>query len=331
MEQHDAGRLPKVAPEFTQRESGEVLIHNCPSDDREAEIIAAIIKDEVNATEKEARSALILVPTRNYAKKLEATLTSFRLGYSFRLGDSKPIQMLLLTRKWAEKTTDNLLTRQVMQFVIESGQCKIPGRKSRTVPKLKIREKALKAIAGLWDEVILRKKHLIVALREICDGNPECADLLEKLGLVKTTYETDFGEFLKTMSCYIRPWSGMAAFFSELETMERSKQRPAPVGKFQVRIMSFQSSKGLEANIVLVIGLEEGQYPSDDSPDRIAEAARLVFVAMTRAQDKLHLFHARKRTGSVSLRDKSHQLSQSRFLTGLKIPKENRIYHPAKT
>jgi superfamily I DNA/RNA helicase len=113
--------------------------------------------------------------------------------------------------------------------------------------------------------------------------------------------------------------------------MERSKQRPAPVGKFQVRIMSFQSSRGLEANIVLVIGLEEGQYPSDDSPDRIAEAARLVFVAMTRAQDKLHLFHARKRTGSVSLRDKSHQLSQSRFLTGLKIPKENRIYHPAKT
>jgi DNA helicase-2/ATP-dependent DNA helicase PcrA len=94
-------------------------------------------------------------------------------------------------------------------------------------------------------------------------------------------------------------------------------------------MMTLQGSKGLEAHSVYVVGLEEGKFPSDSSPSVVAEEARLLFVAMTRAKDKLHLFHARKREGSISLRNQSHQLQQSRFLASLQIPDENRKYHPA--
>ncbi len=331
VEQHDSGRVPKTSPEFIEQEPGDVFIHDCPSDDREAEIIAAIIKDEINATGKEARGAFILIPNRHYAMKLEIALTSSGIGYSVRLGESSPIQKLLLTRDWAEQTAENLLTRQVMHLVIESGQCKIPSRKSKIAPKVALREASLKAIAGMWDRVLLPGESLFNVLEDVSKNSPECKDLFEKMSVIRNAYEADLGEFLKAVSCYVKPWPGKAAFFREMENIEQSKRRPAPVGKFQVRIMSFQSSKGLEANSVFVIGLEEGKFPTDSSPEVVAEEARLVFVAMTRAQDKLHLFHSRKRTSSISLSSKSHQLTQSSFLTGLVIPKDKRIYHPSKS
>jgi len=130
---------------------------------------------------------------------------------------------------------------------------------------------------------------------------------------------------------YIKPWEGKSAFFKELESIEQYKHRPPPTGIFQTRIMTMQASKGLEANNVFVIGLEEGKLPSTDSGSTVAEEARLLFVAMTRAKDRLHLFYTRKRTSSISLRNESHQLTESRFLKGLPVPKHNRIYHPPKS
>lgn len=65
-----------------------------------------------------------------------------------------------------------------------------------------------------------------------------------------------------------------------------------------VRLMTVHASKGLEFGYVFVVGLEEGLFPHhrfDDSSDP-EEERRLFYVAVTRAEKKLHLSWAVART-----------------------------------
>ena len=85
-----------------------------------------------------------------------------------------------------------------------------------------------------------------------------------------------------------------------------------------VRLMTVHAAKGLEFPVVFITGLEEGVFPhmrsikaedeNDDGP--IEEERRLMYVAMTRAQDVLYLTHARQRT----VRGEPSYSEPSRFL-----------------
>ena len=65
-----------------------------------------------------------------------------------------------------------------------------------------------------------------------------------------------------------------------------------------VRLMTVHASKGLEFPVVFVTGLEEGLFPYEregDDGDK-EEERRLCYVAITRAQEKVHLTYASYRT-----------------------------------
>jgi superfamily I DNA/RNA helicase len=55
--------------------------------------------------------------------------------------------------------------------------------------------------------------------------------------------------------------------------------------------MTLHSSKGLEFEAVIMIGLEEGVFPSryDDTKEKLEEASRLFYVGVTRAKSMIHL------------------------------------------
>jgi DNA helicase-2/ATP-dependent DNA helicase PcrA len=62
----------------------------------------------------------------------------------------------------------------------------------------------------------------------------------------------------------------------------------------KVTIMTVHSSKGLEFNVVFIVGMEERLFPSgmsDFNPQDIEEERRLFYVALTRAKEKAFLSH----------------------------------------
>ncbi len=78
-------------------------------------------------------------------------------------------------------------------------------------------------------------------------------------------------------------------------------------------LLTLHSAKGLEFPVVFITGLEEGLLPhsrSFDEPEEMAEERRLTYVGLTRAEDRLFLSYAFRRTRYGS----SEATVPSRFL-----------------
>ena len=83
----------------------------------------------------------------------------------------------------------------------------------------------------------------------------------------------------------------------------------------RVTLMTLHSAKGLEFNVVFLVGMEEGLFPhklSLDDDAGIEEERRLCYVGMTRARDRLALSWARQRR--MYGRDSMEGSRRSRFL-----------------
>ncbi|MDI3513477.1 MAG: ATP-dependent helicase UvrD/PcrA [Rhodocyclaceae bacterium] len=87
----------------------------------------------------------------------------------------------------------------------------------------------------------------------------------------------------------------------------------ADQGADAVQLMTVHSAKGLEFNVVFVSGLEEGLFPHENSileTDGLEEERRLMYVAVTRARERLYLSFAQSRM----LHGQTRYNLRSRFL-----------------
>ena len=64
-----------------------------------------------------------------------------------------------------------------------------------------------------------------------------------------------------------------------------------------IRMMTIHSAKGLEFQVVFLVGLEQGVLPNRnaETEEELNEEKRIFYVGMTRAKDKLYLTHCRMR------------------------------------
>ncbi|MBS0543802.1 MAG: exodeoxyribonuclease V subunit gamma [Proteobacteria bacterium] len=93
----------------------------------------------------------------------------------------------------------------------------------------------------------------------------------------------------------------------------------ADQGADAVQLMTVHSAKGLEFNVVFLSGLEEGLFPHENSileTDGLEEERRLMYVAVTRARERLYLSFAQSRM----LHGQTRYNLRSRFLE--EIPSE---------
>ncbi|MEI7532191.1 MAG: UvrD-helicase domain-containing protein [Betaproteobacteria bacterium] len=90
--------------------------------------------------------------------------------------------------------------------------------------------------------------------------------------------------------------SPLAAFLAHASLEAGDNQ--AQAGQDAVQLMTVHSSKGLEFKAVFITGLEEGLFPHENSinePKGLEEERRLMYVAITRARDRLYLSHTQSR------------------------------------
>ncbi len=119
---------------------------------------------------------------------------------------------------------------------------------------------------------------------------------------------TDFTE--RTRSDSMVEFLDQAALVSDADKVEE--------GEGTIKMMTVHISKGLEFPVVFVTGLEENIFPhalSKDDPAQMQEERRLLYVAMTRAQERLYLSHAMNRR----LMGVSKANMPSRFLDDLPV------------
>ena len=131
--------------------------------------------------------------------------------------------------------------------------------------------------------------------RYVREGSPEgderWANVLELRGLASEYDGLPPGEGLQAFLEDV-------ALMSDVDTMDDRAQG--------MTLITLHMVKGLEFPVVFMLGMEEGLFPhsrSLDSPSGLEEERRLAYVGMTRAKDRLYLFHAFRRHlfGSANL------------------------------
>lgn len=105
----------------------------------------------------------------------------------------------------------------------------------------------------------------------------------------------------------------LATFLEKIALIQSEELADRKMGAAKVTLMTIHAAKGLEFDEVVITGMEEGMLPHSRSlmeKDDLEEERRLLYVAMTRAKEKLHLTMARFRL----VYGGRHNTTPSRFL-----------------
>lgn len=324
--EYDSERRKKAVKEFKNQDSTKIQIHNVPSDKYEAEFVCRLIQNSP------ASEFLILVPTRKHRRLVCEELGRARIGY---VVDQQPpgpgFQLLQALLQWLGDSKNNVRLRQCLQAMINSSQFNIPGPKVRKEDKINEREQALSLVSRLWEDVLEHKESLWESLCTHAAEAPLLQGLHDSLAYLLNNDSIELSDFLGWIGKNLKPWTNLNALADEIRGWIEAVTEKGSVKSDKVRIMTMQGAKGLQADVVCILGLEEGTMPRKGAQGaELAEQARLLYVSMTRAKSGLHLFHARKRSPAVSYQvpyKSGRPLRSSPFLEVIPDEYVEKIYH----
>lgn len=184
-------------------------------------------------------------------------------------------------------------------------------------PIVKLSKKQLLSLDGYLQILSqLRQKIHSIPLSEFIKETIVLTDYLNVLRSDPETFE-DRKDNLDELVGKATEWEEetenptLAAFLEEL-TLKTSLDE-ASTGQAKVSLMTAHNCKGLEFDLVFLVGMEEMLFPhinSLNAPQDVEEERRLCYVAMTRAKKFLHISYAKSRFLWGSLRT----MRKSRFL-----------------
>lgn len=124
------------------------------------------------------------------------------------------------------------------------------------------------------------------ALKKDEKGDVRYENILELKTMLKESEKTYDTEDKKTLLTYT------------LEDIALKSQEDDITDENAVTLMTMHAAKGLEFPVVFIVALEQGLFPlyrSLENPKDLEEERRLMYVAVTRAQDQLFLTNAKQR------------------------------------
>ncbi len=125
-------------------------------------------------------------------------------------------------------------------------------------------------------------------------------------------------ENIKELLAVAGEFKTVAEFLESVALVQSDELAERKNGTTLVTMMTIHAAKGLEFDEVIVVGLEEGLLPHSRSllaREELEEERRLLYVAMTRAREKLHLTYTRSRLVFGGRQGSS----PSRFLTEIPL------------
>ncbi|MCX5677409.1 MAG: ATP-dependent helicase [Planctomycetota bacterium] len=334
VKKYDQNRLDKGTLEYKNPEGRAIVIHDVPSAKREAAIVRHIINDALPS-----RDVLVLVPSRNHAALIAEQLSNARIPYvAPEPLPGKGLPLLARMNAWLHNEADNLALRECIEAIVNISDGPVPSSHAKLTEKKDAREAAYKLVSSLWKDVVRKGVSLWQSLSMSSKQGNVLAFVKDGCEAVRHSYgEDDLPSLLQQAAASLEPWKKTQTFMDEIDGwVSRFGGSSDAAEGGRVRIMTFQGAKGLEADVVCVIGLERGTVPREGKTgDDLAEQSRLMYVSMTRAKLELHLFHARSRSGAVSFQQihrpgGPHFLEPSPFLGAIDDEFCEKKYHPAQ-
>ena len=288
------------------------------------------VVDEIQKLYEEGYSRkdmAIFYRTNAQSRSIEDALVKANIPYkvfgSFYFYKRKEIKDLLAYLKLIANPSDDVSLERVINE---------PKRKigDKTIENL--REKARSLNISMFEAIDSGKelefKNLILNLIEI-SKDTSITGLIDKtleLSKMKETYEND-----KSLESDIR-LENLMEFRSVSETYEKetgnvnlsdflmevslvSDAAEYSLDSDAVTLMTVHSAKGLEFKVVFIIGLEENIMPISKAlydDEELEEERRLMYVARTRAKEKLYLLNAGRRMlyGNMQMNPPSRFISE---------------------
>ena len=296
---------------WTARGEGEkIKYYRAYNEKDEAEYVVKTIK-ELLSKGIEYKDIAVLYRTNAQSRVVEEAMLKENLPYrvvgSFYFYSRKEIKDLIAYLRLIHNEKDNVSLLRVIN-----------------TPKRGIGLKTLENLTAKADEnntsiyeVItsgkeLEFKHLIERLKEVAE-NITLTELIDKVldasgmkqeleseGSLEAEVRLENLEEFKSITKAFEEREGSVSLeeflleISLISDVEEYRDDPN-----RINLMTVHSVKGLEFNHVFVIGLEEGIFPHMNSlmeSSDVEEERRLMYVAITRAKDDLHLVNARRRT-----------------------------------
>ncbi len=306
---------------WTEAGAGEpIRVHESYSDGDEARFIVEEVKALANDGHARAEIAL-LYRSNAQSRALEHALFNAGLPYrvygGLRFFERAEIKHALAYLRLIANTNDDTAFARVVNFPTR-------GIGARSIEQLTDAARAANSslyaaiphVSGAGGGKLAAFATLIVKLREAAHlPLPELVEHVLDLSGLRTHYqnEKEGQERLANLDELVNAAAGFVAeegtvgeegelsadliAFLAHASLEAGEHQ-AGEGDDALQLMTVHSAKGLEFNIVFICGLEEDLFPHENAKSEdqgLEEERRLMYVAVTRARQRLYLCHAQTR------------------------------------
>lgn len=308
----------------TKNTGEKIKVFEAQDELEEAQYMAAEIQRQVAEGERSLREFAILYRTNVQSRAIEEALLRRNIPYAivggFRFYDRKEIKDILSYLKVIYNPSDSQSLKRIineprrgigatsltkiedygnqrsyslyrMLMELDEIEDVNAGTKNKIksfvdlIEELRLAEKSL-GIGDLIDEIVNKSGYLNM-LKDSSDAESESRieNIHEFIG-VATDFQLNSED------------NSLSAFLAEISLL--SEQENTKQGGNVVTLMTLHAAKGLEFPVVFLAGMEEGVFPHQRSLDakdttQLEEERRLMYVGVTRAEERLYLTHARRR------------------------------------
>lgn len=320
---------------WSSKRDGELIDYiRCEDEIKEANFVINKIKDLVSNGYKYSDIA-VLYRTNAQSRVVEDAFVRNNIPHniigSYYFYNRKEIKDLIAYLKLIYNPCDSVNLERIIN---------VPKRGIGAKSIENLRKKATENNISMFDAIDSGKelefKKMILKLQEF-SLNGNLSDLIEEiLSTTGLRMEYEINKSLENEAKVenLNEFKTVALMFEEsgiydLQTFLENIALVSDRGQYnndgdEVSIMTLHSAKGLEFNVVFLLGMEEGLFPhnrSFNSLSNLEEERRLCYVGITRAKEKLYLLSARQRT----IFGKTSGTIESRFIREINDDLINKI------